>query len=148
MTKEEIKELPIIIDMLLSESVLVDTKEKIHEKLAEVCSLAIKVLDQEPCEDCVNRQFILNLGATCIATRNEKTGDLIALGAIEELPSATPIRPKGHWIFKKTVFDKFGNTVECSSCHKKWKTYDEIRWRKENKFCPNCGSDNREVIEE
>jgi rRNA maturation endonuclease Nob1 len=69
------------------------------------------------------------------------------LDRVEELPSVASIRPKGQWIFKKTVFDKFGNTVECSSCHKKWKTYDEIRWRKENKFCPNCGADNREVEE-
>lgn len=48
-------------------------------------------------------------------------------------------RKKGKWIFSKTILDKHGFTVECSSCHKKWKTYDEIRWVKENKFCPNCG---------
>lgn len=57
------------------------------------------------------------------------------------MPSVTPQGPKtGHWIFKQTVFDKFGYTVECFSCHKKWKTYDEVRWRKENKYCPNCGA--------
>lgn len=49
-------------------------------------------------------------------------------------------RPCGKWIFTKTIFDKFGNTVKCSSCHKKWKTYDEIRWEIENKYCPNCGA--------
>lgn len=39
--------------------------------------------------DCVSRKFMYELGATCIATRNE-AGKLIALGAIEELPPVTP----------------------------------------------------------
>lgn len=57
----------------------------------------------------------------------------------DKAPSVAPTRKKGKWIFSKTIFDKHGCTAECPSCHKKWKTYDEIRWRKENKFCPNCG---------
>ena len=60
---------------------------------------------------------------------------------VNELPPVKPTHKKDKWIFSKTVFDKHGCTVECSSCHKKWKTYDEIRWRKENKFCPNCGAE-------
>lgn len=48
MTREEIEKLPAIIDVLLSESVIADTKEKLHEKLTEVCNLAIKGLEQEP----------------------------------------------------------------------------------------------------
>ena len=54
-------------------------------------------------------------------------------------------RKVGKWIFTKTIFDKFGSTVECQSCRKKWKTYDEIRWKKENKFCPNCGAEMRDT---
>lgn len=49
-------------------------------------------------------------------------------------------RKVGNWMFTKTIFDKHGSTVECQLCRKKWKTYDEIRWKKENKFCPNCGA--------
>ena len=48
MRAEEIEKLPVIIDMMLGESVIVDTKEKLHEKLTKVCNLAIKALDQEP----------------------------------------------------------------------------------------------------
>ena len=51
MTREEIEKLPAIIDVLLSESVIADTKEKLHEKLTEVCNLAIKALEQEPRKD-------------------------------------------------------------------------------------------------
>lgn len=42
--------------------------------------------------DCISRQLMYDLGATCIATRNGN-GKLIALGAIEELPSVTPQEP-------------------------------------------------------
>ena len=62
------------------------------------------------------------------------------IDALDNLPSVTPQQKMGRWIFIKTIFDKYGCTVECPSCHKKWKTYDEIRWKKENKYCPNCGA--------
>lgn len=67
--------------------------------------------------------------------------DEITLGEYDEMtkPLDEEIRKAGEWMFTKTIFDKHGCTVECPSCHKKWKTYDEIRWKKENKFCPNCG---------
>lgn len=68
---------------------------------------------------------------------------LLLQRAIRALPPVIPTRQAGKWIFTKTIFDKHGCTVECPSCHKKWKTYDEIRWKKENKFCPNCGTDMR-----
>jgi hypothetical protein len=74
--------------------------------------------------------------------------------AIEEFPSVTPIRPKGHWIW---VFDETPSTPNspyevnyagwvCSCCHKfpddicEWDDPDEPPTYK---FCPNCGSDNR-----
>lgn len=60
---------------------------------------------------------------------------------MSDLPSVTPARKKWNWIFTKTVLDKYGSTVECPSCHKKWKTYDEIRFEKENRYCPNCGAE-------
>ncbi len=61
----------------------------------------------------------------------------------EKSPCVARECKQGEWIFTKKIFDKYGCTVECFSCHKKWKTYDEIRWKKENKFCPNCGEDMR-----
>jgi hypothetical protein len=95
--------------------------------------------------DCVSRQFMYELGATCIATRNEN-GNLMALGAIEELPPATPIRPKGHWIeysWNDNGFARWG--LECDKCHKKYKYGGEI-WNNPN-FCPNCGAEMNEVEE-
>lgn len=66
---------------------------------ADALDVAIKALEQESTTkndlrvDCISRQFMYELGATCIATRNEN-GKLVALGAIEELPSVTPQEPQ------------------------------------------------------
>ena len=57
---------------------------------------------------------------------------------IIDLPSVTPIRPKGHWI-KAT--DKTGRLVcECDKCGWQQKLYTN--------FCPCCSADMREVVEE
>ena len=50
------------------------------------------------------------------------------------------ISKNGEWLFTKTNFDKHGCTAECSVCHKKWKTYDKIRFEKEHEYCPKCGA--------
>jgi hypothetical protein len=105
--------------------------------------------------DCVSRQFMYELGATCIATRNEN-GNLMALGAIEELPSVAPIRLKGRWIetaeeYYKAINEKGGGVNEdtdyfvddiaCSECLAKFSVIDNEAERFD--FCPCCGSDNR-----
>lgn len=68
---------------------------------------------------------------------------------IRELPSVTPIKPKGHWI----LTDVEGNRVwhcNCSECGKDPQDYvggSENWWlikSKLPKFCPSCGSDNSE----
>ena len=66
--------------------------------------------------------------------------------AYVEKKSVTPVHKKSKWIFTKTVLDKYGCTVECPSCHKKWTTYDEIRFEKETKYCPNCGEKMEDEI--
>ena len=43
----------------------------------------------EPCEDAVSRKLMYELGATCMARRDEN-GELVALGRLDMLPSAQP----------------------------------------------------------
>lgn len=70
----------------------------------------------------------------------------------QELPSVTPIRPKGHWV----LTDVEGYRVwhcHCSECGKDPQDYiggSENWWlikSKLPKFCPTCGSNNGEVEE-
>ena len=60
----------------------------------------------------------------------------------------TPL-PKGHWINKQRLF--YSCSAECSSCHKRSNGYmHDNGFSLECKyydFCPNCGSENREVEE-
>lgn len=51
---------------------------------------------------------------------------------VANLPTATPIRPKGHWIW-------CGGSHKCSNCG------EYTCFSHKVKYCPNCGSDNREV---
>ena len=54
---------------------------------------------------------------------------------IDELPSVTPIRPKGHWI--KHEHNGIGY-IECSECLCWFLEAHLLR----NSHCPNCGSRN------
>ena len=125
MTREEIEKLPIIIAMVLDESVLVDTKEKIHEKLTEVCNLAIKALEQEPCEDAISRQAELEYIEGSEAELGHSSENELVCQDIKELPPVTP-QPKTAYV----IVDEDGN-IECSNCgsYECWGNY-----------CINCGA--------
>ena len=48
MTKDEIKNTPELVDYLLDESVIADSRKKLHKRMDEICNLAIQALEQEP----------------------------------------------------------------------------------------------------
>lgn len=60
---------------------------------------------------------------------------------VKDLPSVTPIRPKGHWIINKEK-----GFAKCSSCKFLLKDKDEIKlfgtFVQGYNYCPNCGSRN------
>lgn len=56
--------------------------------------------------------------------------------AIKALPSVTPIRPKGHWIWCI-------GSHKCSNCEE----YTCFSHKELLRYCPNCGADMREVEE-
>ena len=48
MTREEIKNTPELVDYLLDESVIADSRKKLNKRIDEICNLAIQALEQEP----------------------------------------------------------------------------------------------------
>lgn len=48
MTREEIKNTPELIDFMLDNCVLADSRAKVRKRLEEICDMAIKSLEQEP----------------------------------------------------------------------------------------------------
>ena len=96
MTREErlelLKQIEKDIHVCSLESTLLDD--------AKSCAIhsVIEELEQEPTTknylgvDCIPRKVMCDLGATCIAYRNEKQ-ELIPIISIDELPSVTPQEP-------------------------------------------------------
>ena len=46
MTKDEIKQLPSVVDVCLDDAILNEVRQDLNEKLDKVCKLAIKALEQ------------------------------------------------------------------------------------------------------
>ena len=96
---------------------------------AETVRMAIKALEQEPCEDAISRQAAID---TClnIYFNGYKEKDL--LHDIKNLPSVNPQPKTGHWI--KTISENgITSAVRCSKCGFEDNRYMLFR------YCPNCG---------
>ena len=125
----------------------------------EILNLAIKGLDQEYCEDVVRRAEVkkiakemylevanmeldVNTISDCISYTSSKCREVLER-KLQALSSVTTIRPKGHWIEHR---DDYGEITHwhCSNCYDDTGFITTCAWD----FCPNCGSDNREVEEE
>ena len=96
--------------------------------------MAIKALEQEPCDDAISREFMYKLGAKCIAVRNENDV-LVAIASIESLPPVTPKQKSGHWI--KVTNGRGGH--ECDLCYEYAPSYQTGEEYLTN-YCPNCGA--------
>lgn len=86
-----------------------------------------KLLKQEPCEDCVSRQYLVEK-AVCWDKHFADGIRYVALTDILNAPPVTPQTKTGHWI-------DTGSGQECSECGEIQYGYDNFRH-----FCANCGS--------
>ena len=99
--------------------------------------MAIKALEQEPCEDAVSRKdiyFKLTNGAYPNETIEQFIDRLVK--ELEDSPSVTPTHKKGKWIVEDSGnYNGKWSTCYCSYC----KDYYTRDWREMN-YCPNCGA--------
>ena len=113
--------------------------ERISSHLAAIgeqedyTDIAIQVLEQ-PSEDCISREMAIDVVRKWF-DKIKLNGD-ICLDGIVSLPSATPQRPKGKWLDKKTTIKgahglAYGR-YSCSVCKRKQPS--------KTNFCPNCGA--------
>ena len=103
----------------------------------------LKLLEQEPCEDCVSREEVLKIYDEWFATCNIADRKASPKAKINALPPATPIRPrKGEWCKQN---DDYYDWYECSECG--YGSEGEMQYSSEydvrTNFCPNCGADMR-----
>jgi DNA-directed RNA polymerase subunit RPC12/RpoP len=97
--------------------------KKIKTRIAEAIEMAIKALEQEPCEDAISRQAALD----CLTATGLKKYDYIlnARNKIKSLPSVAPQPKMGHKVFRD-------NTYNCSEC-------DSLVLNGDN-YCAKCGA--------
>lgn len=95
----------------------------------ECIDYAIKALEQQPCDDCVSRQAVIEYIEACGAELGHDIENESVREDILNMPSVTPKRKSGlHWIER---FDNEDKWLECPHCHKD----------SDNAYCPNCGAD-------
>lgn len=107
-----------------------------NEDLTTAHNMAIKALKQEPCDDAINRQAVLD-EAFEIDTKEYGRIEVVGVDAINSLTPVTPQPKKGHWI-EKDGFD--GDAYyDCSECGESWTTIEGTPWQNGMHYCPNCG---------
>ena len=112
--------------------------------MAEVFDLAIKGLEQQPCEDCISREALLDkleepMNWTDSEAELQEQRDYEGfIELVKSMPSITPTRPKGKWIHWT---DDYKDYVTCSCCE--YGEEGEVLLSDKTPFCPICGADMR-----
>ena len=129
MTREEtIKKLSYIADEMTSME-CADWKEAIY--------MAIKALEQEPCNDTINREKAIKSIKEQFSYGECYCDEYSIVGLMNDLPLVAPNQKTGHWIL--TIED--WNKWTCSECGFKERT--DIHVTLGYRFCPKCGAKMR-----
>ena len=104
-----------------------DTEHHYNEvmKRIEAFDLAIKTLEQKPCEDYVSREAVKEQFEEVIHNNGSATEFLVRLW---KLPSVTPTRPTARW---ERLVEDYNKCSKCGEMGKLYRIY---------KYCPNCGA--------
>jgi len=107
----------------------------LSDNIVKAHKMAIKALEQEPCEDAIGRSDMLDAighGTTYTSEELQKI--------IKALPSVNPQPKTGHWLRTGEV-DVFYDlpSYECSKCGQ--------TSLENGDYCPNCGAKMQEVEE-
>ncbi len=135
-------------------------------KNADAVELAIKALGQEPCEDCISRQAVLDKLNRLIEVERLQGTDEMGYGrervsAYETMifeieseylyPSVTPQPKTGHWEYVQYDYNpKLGNW-HCSECRNivmECVNKNDKGGIPIYKYCPNCGAKMAESEDE
>lgn len=92
----------------------------------DLCIEIISAIEQDPCEDAIRRQAVLDL----IADYDLSMGQVV--NGIHTLPPVTPQPKTGHWIRQDNTKKPLYGWYFCSECN-------SVIGDKP-KFCSNCGA--------
>jgi len=100
----------------------------------------IKALEQQPSDDCVSRQAVIEYIEACGAELGYELDNESVREDILNMPPAIPTRKVGKWIY-----DKKSQNWRCSVCNETPKTLGYVGtadfMEKEFVFCNHCGAE-------
>lgn len=101
---------------------------------------AIKVLEQEHCEDAISREeFIERYKKWAhIEFGNDVSDGALAIRVAKSLPPVAPKQKMGHWFIDERPESDRG--VICSNCEQPIFKYHKLDCDYRPKYCPNCGA--------
>ena len=101
--------------------------ENDHRQLAEWLTDYKRLLEQEPCEDAISRQAVLDMMQMRMSGKE-------LYKAVYELPSVNPQPKTGHWKIKRASIHPYGSDVACSECG--FTMGSSFGYS----YCPSCGA--------
>lgn len=112
--------------------ILIYTKDENGERVVdkepyEAFRVAIKALQQNPCEDAISRQAVIEITV--------ETGALETQHRVMNLPSVQPKAKTGKWLHRN---DDYNDWSECSECG--YGDEGEVKFGEETPYCPYCGA--------
>ena len=113
-------------------------RQKVDEETYRALILAIKALEQQPCDDAISREAVYEM----VMRADFRDGFTYQMfkDRLDKVPSVQPSR-KGHWI---GIDEEPHEDYECDKCGYVCSTFTvNIKPSDEYKFCPNCGADMR-----
>lgn len=107
------------------------------KEMAEAVDMAIEALIQEPRNDAISRQAVLNMDFKRIILTTAKPTEII-VQKIKDLPSVQPQQKTGHWEYKRTRIagKELLAGAYCSECKEECTVYHSEIFN----YCPNCGA--------
>ena len=124
----------------------------------EALDMAIKALEQEPCEDCISRAEAINaieeygsvwmeyteeMSIHQIAERALKASKQSMYKILHDLPSVQPKPKTGHWKQYGNSWEDKYKCSECGEAQPKILCGEKIIGHWSN-YCPNCGAEMTE----
>lgn len=131
--------------------------ENTHEPLNMAFDMAIKALEQEPCEDCISRSsikqklqehhdFFVNAygGFSNLPLHDKSRVDEISncIAMVVNEPPVNPQPKTGHWLRMSDLSEHEDDRYRCSRCGNVVHYTDKTNLYTFNSWCGRCGSDN------
>jgi hypothetical protein len=107
-----------------------DKVDTFGTNISLMCKDILDYLEQEPCDDTISRQYLLD---NCVV--DKVTMPYVPISKIENAPPVTP-QKYGRWIDEGWYAEGHSeHAYRCSECDKHY-----IGYIGEHKYCPNCGA--------